>query len=500
VGEGIPGTDDGQFRAESDWLYNDANANSRRDYGRADGFGEANPTYGERLFIADDPNGNGLLDIGESLFALGSGKVLRVLGPAGMEYVRGINLMDCPLDTEDAGHGTQVCSVVAGGRAGMRRYTGAAPDASLLVADRYNNDYAVYVPWAESNGAQVMLYEFGSWVQEFLDGSSNLEQMLDAESAKGIVQVVPAGNLAGSGKHAQVILPARESRSIRFSVPSGGAIEEAWLTVLWRAAEAAVTVALRTPTGATTPLAGDSSWLQLEGQRIWSAMDRSSRGTVRLDVFIQRAAIGLTQGEWALDLSNQTPGWLSVHGYAYDPGSEWAGGVRFLDHVDSLYTVASPATADSAIAVASYSVRGRAADPPGALSFFSGQGPRLDGAAILDVAAPGHYDIACARSKAAPGGVFGQYGWFGGTSAAAAHVAGAAALLVQSNLRLHPDQITQMLHQGALQDSQTGIVPNDRWGWGKLDVLRALAWMPTPSPTPRARVLLPILLRASGTQ
>jgi hypothetical protein len=68
-GGGLPDTNDGVFRATMDWLYNDANNNSQRDYGTAAGFVEASPTFGEQLFIVDDLNGNDLLDVGETLLA-----------------------------------------------------------------------------------------------------------------------------------------------------------------------------------------------------------------------------------------------------------------------------------------------------------------------------------------------------------------------------------------------------------------------------------------------
>ncbi|MGB9879955.1 MAG: hypothetical protein ACPLRM_04250, partial [Anaerolineae bacterium] len=79
--DSIPGTNDGIFHAATDWLYNDANGNGKRDFGPASGFTEASPTYGERLFLLNDSNQNGLMDTGEVLFALGTCKVQKVLGP-----------------------------------------------------------------------------------------------------------------------------------------------------------------------------------------------------------------------------------------------------------------------------------------------------------------------------------------------------------------------------------------------------------------------------------
>lgn len=494
--EAIPGTNDPAFTPDTDWLYNDANGNGVRDFGPTRGFTETAATYGERIFLLQDNNRNGTVDTGERLLALGTSKVQRILGPNGSEYRYGVNMIVAPRD--DQGHGTQVASILAGGAVGLRRYVGVAPDSTLLVADCWHNDFTVYVPWAAANGAQVMLYEFGSWVQEFLDGSSDLEKMLDEMSARGIVQVAPAGNLADGAKHAHLLLSAVSPRQVRFVVPIGDPVSETWLSILWRHPLGTLQVQLTTPAGTTVPLPGDGSISRPDGHTVVSLHDRSERGTSRLDIRIRREGASLTSGVWTLTLrSSLTTAPLNINAYAWDPEHDWVGGVSFLDAVDGFYTVTSPATADSAIAVASYSTRGRVGDPLGILSPFSGQGPRIDGEPVLDVAAPGHYaDIACARSKDVSGGAFGQYAWFGGTSAAAAHAAGAVALIRQVHPYLDPVGVTRWLQFGARQDAQTGVDrPNDRWGYGKLDAAAAVAAIPTPTPTPRARIFLPAIVR-----
>jgi subtilisin family serine protease len=494
--DAIPGTNDGVFHPDTDWLYADANGNGVRDFGPSHGFTETASAFGEKLFVADDANHDGALSKGELLLALGTSKVQKVLGAHGVEYRRGTNLIYSPADT--SGHGTQVASILAGGSARSRRYVGVAPDATLLMADRGGNDYTTYIPWAELNGARVMLYEFGSWVQEFLDGSSNLEHMLDQESAKGIVQVAPAGNLADGSKHAHVVLSTVSAHQVRFLVPNGSGIGEAWLSILWRGTKDAVRIELISPLGTAVTLPGNDTVTPLDGHTVISAYDRSVRGTSRFDIFVEHGGLPLAEGSWTLRMLNNLSYPLGVNAYVSDPDHDWSGGVMFLDAVDTFSTVTSPATADSAIAVASYATRGRlSGDPPGVRSPFSGVGPRIDGEEVLDVAAPGHYaDIACASSKDVAGGAVGRYAWFGGTSAAAAHVAGAVALLQQGRPFLAPADIAQWLQLTARQDGDTGIVPNDDWGWGKVDVAAALAAIPTPKPTLPFRIFLPVLLRS----
>ncbi len=494
----VPGTEVGVFDARTDWLYNDANLNGERDYGLLRGFTEQHPTYGERLFLLNDQNGNGFVDKGEVLLALSSSKVQKTRHSDGVERTRGIDLITNPPDVD--GHGTQVSSILCGGRAGSRRYTGVAPDSKLLLHQLYDasgsNAYSSYIPWAESNGAQIMLYPYGSWAQEFLDGSSNLEQMLDAEAAKGIVQVAAAGNLAGTHKHAHLILSTFRDEELRFLVPYGEGLADAWISILWPTSLDAVSLRLVTPRGTAILLPGNDTTVTVDGHSIWSYRERSSAGTSKLDIVIYRGGSPLTEGDWRLQLHSQLSYGLNVNAYIADLAHSWSGGAIFLDHVDDMYTVTSPGTANSAITAASYSTRGREGGDLGSLSPFSSQGPRIDGERVLDVAAPGHYaDVACASSSAASGGSFGQYGWFGGTSAAAPHVAGAAALILQKLPGTSPQQIQQALRDSARQDGHTGLVPNFRWGWGKLDIGTALSAPRKPTPTPRARVLLPILLK-----
>jgi subtilisin family serine protease len=500
--DSIFGADDGVFRTTMDWLFNDANRNGWRDYGPTAGYVEADPSYGERLFLADDRDHDDHLGPDEPLLSLDKSKVQRTVQYSTTnteERVRGLHLINSPPDAEPEGHGTQVCSILVGGLAGLRRYAGVAPDSELLMARWFDtqgyNRYMDYIPWAAENGADIMLYQFGSWTQEFLDGSSNLEQALDAQAAQGIVQVAPAGNLAAGQKHAHVILSSGLVRSTRFVVPVGSGITDGWISVLWRAPEDAVGVELALPLGASFALPGDDTWLTLSGHSIWSYRERSPRGTTRFDIFIDHSGAPLRDGQWTLSLRNNTPSWLDVHAYASDTFGGWTEGIIFLDNTDVMYSMTSPATADGAIALASYSTRGRTVGPPGSLSPFSSQGPRIDNESALDLAAPGHYDIVCASPNHVHGGGPGQYVWFGGTSAASAHAAGAAALVLQKEPSLSPLQVAERLRGTAQEDDFTGIVPNPRWGSGKLNVGAALNAPRRPTPTPRGRVLIPIVLK-----
>ena len=184
----VPGTNDGVFRSDIDWLYNDANHNGQRDYGAS--FGDTTPSLGERVFLVDDANGNHQLDPGESLTGLGSSKIARVLDVNGLTRRRGIDLSLTGADPY--AHGTSVLGILAGGWPTVNRYTGLAPDAELLLADPYGtgNGISESLLWAQANGAQVVVHEYTHISQEYFDGSSNHEQLIAAAQRQGIVQVL----------------------------------------------------------------------------------------------------------------------------------------------------------------------------------------------------------------------------------------------------------------------------------------------------------------------
>ncbi len=117
-----------------------------------------------------------------------------------------------------------------------------------------------------------------------------------------------------------------------------------------------------------------------------------------------------------------------------------------------------------------------ATDSSDQIAYFSSRGPvTVDGSnrPKPDISAPG-VDI---RSSV-PGGGY-QGGW-SGTSMAGPHVAGLVALLISAHpeLRGQVDQIETTIEQSALHISWTGCsssgVPNNSYGWGRIDALAAV--------------------------
>ncbi|HEY9472328.1 MAG TPA: S8 family serine peptidase, partial [Mycobacteriales bacterium] len=129
-------------------------------------------------------------------------------------------------------------------------------------------------------------------------------------------------------------------------------------------------------------------------------------------------------------------------------------------------SVSSPAAADAALAVASVD----RSDHP---SDFSSRGPRFrDGAAKPDLAAPGAGIVAARASGVPPTGepVGDHYQRLNGTSMAAPHVAGSAALLAQQHTDWAGPRLKAALMSTAVE--LPGVGPFTT-GTGRVDVARA---------------------------
>lgn len=448
----------GQFDADFDWLYNDADGSGHRDYGPAD-FDEADPCYGERLFLADDADGDGALDPGEELLGLGPVMVRAVMEQDGTVRRRGVDLIDAQTDTW--GHGTQVTGIFGGGWAWRNAMTGMAPGVeSLHVNYQFQAEPPFLVPveaglaWAVAEGAGVVLIEDGEWVWEYLDGSSNLEIMInELASDEGVIFIIPAGNLATGNMHTS--FPAVGGTVLHMQ--SGASV--AWPALLWTD-PVDMTVAVSPPGGSPVALPGDGSALVVDSWRIWSEFSVSDRGTRRMDVRLatepEGGSIG---GDWGFGFA--FPGGdVTVHGFFVDDVSGWYSASSW-DIIDPTCTVTWPATADSAISVTAYNP-----SEDGDINGYSGWGPRIDGRPCVDLAAPGS-TVASAHPWS-----MGDYTGFGGTSSAGPHVAGAAAILAQLMTGMDSGLCRRFLREGAAQDTYTA--DPDRWGSGKLRIHAAV--------------------------
>jgi subtilisin family serine protease len=464
------GNDPSAYDADLDFLYNDANGNTTRDYGPPT-FGESDPCYGERIFLTDDANDNGLLDVGETLLALGQTRIRAIFNRDGTVYRRGIDLLQSEMD--DWGHGTQVSGIFGGGWVGLHAMSGMAPGIESLHIDY---DYADEPPfllpieaglaWAVAEGADIVIIEDGEWVWEYLDGSSNVETMINEYAAEdSIIFVVPAGNLSTGNMHCYFNSSAGQ-------VLSADAFHTTvWPSFLWRSEVSFDSLYVAPPGEPAVYIPANGTTLVTPNYRIYSNLSVSPRGTRRLDLRFATNPEGETvEGDWTFTFAGPD---TELHGYFGENMFTWHSLGSWLNGESDEHTVTWPATADSAITVTAYTVAG-----DGDIDDYSGWGPRIDGQPIVDIAAPGRSVYSASPSNP------GDFRYFAGTSGAGPHVAGAAALLKELVPDLDNGKCRYYLRAGAKQDVYT--TDPDRWGAGKLRIYSAITHILTAvAETPR---------------
>jgi hypothetical protein len=479
-GTGYPSNSGNGYQTYWDWLYNDADHDFKRDYGAAAGYTESSPSFGEQVFIVIDDDADGRLDLGEKLVALKTSKIYATMTMGAVERRRGVDLIQNESDTN--GHGTAVSGILAGGTVGRHRFTGIAPDAEILMGYYFSgNPISALIPWARSRGANVMLYEFGGFVWDYLDGSSLDEELITAMNDT-VIQVTPSGNLARGRKHAIATPAAADSAVLQITAPvvSGTSIMAIWNTTLWRHSLSDLTFRLKSPLGGMITLEGGSQFVN--DYYVWSEASTSPRGTNAMNVYVDYNTNPSLTGTWELHVVNTSGAPIEVISNVADDVTSWAGGAEFLNYYTSDRSVTWPATADGAFVNGSYSTRGfegysgvgGGTISVGELSAFSGRGPRIDGRHLLDIVSPGNYDVYSTMSSVGAGYPLGSYRQFSGTSAAGPHVAAACALVQQKYPFATMKDVATLLTANAATDAFTGSVYNDYWGWGKLRILNAV--------------------------
>ena len=490
-------TDNGTYEAGWDYLYADLDGNGTRDFGAAAGFGEQDPSYGEPLFLADDVNGNGVLDPNEKLVALKTSKIAAV-NDQGTVYRRGENLIEVG-DMAAPFHGTGASGVLVAGTPGLTRVVGIAPDADLVLGVAAQQEALApgqTFTWMVQSGAQVVLHEYAPWTGLHMDGSTNFEGMMDTAAGRGVAQANPTGNLGGSQKACVVQMAPSAATDLDILVPQGWGISYVNSTFHWMDPTREFTFILHTPTGEDVDLAGTGQGITLQDgtTMVYAYQDTSPRSSVMIDIYIwgqtgQQLA-PITAGTWTLTITDVTnppaadP--IEMDGFVMDEVSGWGQGARFLENVSEQHLIGFPATADSAISVAAYTGRDDypfnqgGSEVAGQLRRYSCRGTRIDGVHVMDIAAPDNPLSLASRldysgTQTMPLGALAE---FGGTSGASPHVAGAAALIKQA----HPDwtglDVRDAIRAGALVDGAVHgddvLAVEDLWGAGKLRIYNAL--------------------------
>lgn len=133
----------------------------------------------------------------------------------------------------------------------------------------------------------------------------------------------------------------------------------------------------------------------------------------------------------------------------------------------------------------------------GDISSFSSKGPLPTGQMKPEITAPGEIIVSSipdlnslSYSRSASTTVNGKtyyYGEMQGTSMSSPYCAGVVACWLEAKNDLSYDDVMDVFQHTAITDKYTGDVPNDIWGYGKLDAYNGLLYILENDTTPKKK-------------
>jgi subtilisin family serine protease len=396
------------------------------------------------------------------------------------------------------GHGTHVAGSVLGRGSlsssntgnGGGAYSGIAPDADLCFL-KIEHDTNGGASSAAINGAMtdavnvydsdIITMSYGGW-STYHDGSDSMCQTADWCYNQGVPVFVSAGNDANDNRHYSGTIAASSTTGF-IEVTHNTSSEYIGFNLVW-------------DDGSGRNVDLDISYFDSGHNPISKyqySFTESSRGTESRQT---RTFSSQPAGTYYVKITNNSGSSQFFHLYElYGAGrSEFPSGIA-----DPFYTCGSPAEADHVFAVGSWNTReswtssdgstywyGSGAFPENVISSFSNRGPRIDEFQKPQIAAPGAIIISLRDTDVYSsfstswvdnnGDTTAPHNYYimQGTSMSCPMVAGAAALILDKYPTVTPQQIYDALQDNASTDGYTGTVPNNTWGYGKLDVLAAI--------------------------
>ncbi|MEJ2636480.1 MAG: S8 family serine peptidase [Calditrichia bacterium] len=410
--------------------------------------------------------------------------------------------------TEDIeGHGTHVTGIAAGNAAYSELYIGVAPKADIIMVKGGDASFSEAqaidgLTYAQNKSTEfgepvAVNWSFGSQVGPH-DGTLPYEIAANQFSQQpGRVVSIAAGNEGADNIHVSGSIASGSSVVFQMDVPgytpSSSANNDEFLLDIWYNGTETVTATVKSPNNISLEMGPGNSGTgpnSSDGTIDLANVTSTINGqkNIFLDVYDANASTPPASGTWTLTLSGASgtiayDGWLGLNTVG-NATVTVAGG-------NNNKTVGMPATAQQPVAVGSYVTKwywspysgGVVTYDPStygidAISNFSSIGPTRDNRQKPDIAAPGQGIAAPKSNLSSPNPSFvlaGQeYVIEQGTSMAAPHITGTAALFLGNNPSLTSADFKTAITGNTDTDLFTGTVPNYVWGYGKLDVFKSL--------------------------
>lgn len=386
------------------------------------------------------------------------------------------------------GHGTAVAGIAAG-RSADGLYTGAAPEAELIIVKLglpreegfpRTTEIMRGVTYALRKARQlnmplVINLSFGNSYGSH-DGSSLLERFLDNASEIGrTVICVGSGNEGAARGH----FAGNITRDGRVELAVGN-YEKSLNIQLWKNYSDVFRIRLQSPGGEeaelTTNIQGGKYTLRLEQTRILVYLGEPLPYAVAQEIYLEMIPVTgsyINAGIWTIRLEPI----MTVTGqyYLYLPAGNGRGDSTGFYRSTPQVTLTVPSTAAKVITVGAY-------DPVyDTYADFSGRG-YADSTRTIGVTAAGltKPDLVAPGVNIQAPDVYGSFLPVTGTSFATPIVSGAAALLMEWGIVqgndpfLYGEKIKAYLRKGARPLRGEREYPNDRVGYGRLCVTDSL--------------------------
>jgi minor extracellular serine protease Vpr len=448
------------------------------------------------------------------------------LGPAECSVAQ-LDAGTCPeIDGSGGhGHGTHVTGIAAGNGRTNSAYVGMAPQADLLFVKgiRDAQSSGGFSDIDIINGVGWMIdksFALGEPIAINLslggqlgahDGTSIQEQFLDRFAGPGRIIVAAAGNAGGDPIHVSYSVEGTDYNSALetpwvFSQPVG--LADLWAPpttnmgvgiAVYDPANAGAPIFIgpiahagqRLQGTASGPLSGNNTIL---GDVTIDALTTAdaNNGARNVQIQVERNPNGIDPRSVIWSIYTTGSGTFDMWALAGSIFPTFAGQPFYFRSGDSDKTIGIPATAKRILCVGSHVSKTQWVDVDDtlriqlnatldAVSGFSSRGPSRDGRFLPNFTAAGEAiisalskDFPAERRNIVQGGGYQEQQ---GTSQASPHVTGIVALMLQRDPALTPENARAILEETA---DHVGGVPNNTFGYGRIQALQALLATPDP--------------------
>lgn len=429
-------------------------------------------------------------------------------------------------NADASNHGTHVLGTAAGNGNSLSpaQHVGMAPEADIIFVNTLFTDASIidaldYLEKKASDESKPIVVNMSLGSDDNAhDGTSSLAQAVDAFCTTGQLVVISAGNEGDDGMHVSGTIPEDDSVSISITVPSytanSGSSNDFFLIAVWYENGDSVIAHMVGPNGSrvinpvntNTGINTSSDGAVILNNSV-NANNSDRTHVVQVFDFVSTNPPATGTYQLKLHNANANPPYSNdITYHAWLHSSQVGSEIATFASGDNTYIVGSPGSAKEALTVGAYVHAWRWQNHSGSsfsysgtelsddLAAFSSSGPLRDGTTKPEIAAPGQgtgSSLSAFSSASNSRQLVGQKHYVTqGTSMSSPAVAGAAALLFQQNSSYTAAQVKTLITDNARTDTYTGSVPNNSWGYGKLDIFKSMCKAVNGSSTPSREMMV----------